>query len=1042
MFYTDSISKSFLTGRGSWGPAEQYTPVDRWTAYEDPTYMGFYFRFLPNTVTSNTDYDYFPQGLFLGADGYHVGLPGTTNPAPETLEHPDSAVSYLQRRNEFYRADMMREFRDGMITMTTKSPWVFEKVTGLNEIWKFDPGVNYRAKDKKIVFDCTESINARMTYLIDLYRKASFDTAYMRYMLPDNQRYFSMELVVTEIRTMQYKQETFEPVTFLSFECDYCEFDFFGESPTYLDNLSRYAGEGARVKIPIKIGTIRERNRYGLLEAILSDTYGTFYRGKDWAKASFGPATSAKNTTDIPITTSQLGDILGRKKEVYSDGDVLTAQFNGLNPSKNLGNLGILGNLARGAIAALSSSLQTAINSRLLGNVYGFSLANLVGQLGGVLNNPIAAAQGIAANFASPEAIQAGVLGSVALSGAEIKLVEDLLGKAQTALESVAGTPLESASIADLVADQNEAIKNTQFSQNLEGDPGNTTFSSSNATLAGNPGSTPLDSNGAALSGNPGKTTFDSAGAVIEGNPGKTNLDSNGGDIKGSPEKEKLDSNGATLEGNSSKTAFESSGATLEGNSGKTTFASNGATLDGNPGKSNLDSNGAKIEGNPGKSKLDSNGAKIEGNPGKSKLDSNGAKIEGNPGTTELDPGSVKIEGNPGTTELDPGSVKIEGDPGKAKLDPENIKIEGDPGKAKLDPGNIKIEGKPGKTNLDPGSVKIEGNPGKAKLDPGSVKIEGNPGKANLDPGSVKIEGNPGKANLDSTKVKIEGKLEKQNLTQPSIMNSAMGKIIFGNNGTSLDGSLGKIVFSAASTTNKDPGKADIKTTKPNVSPLGTEKLESPIIAKIPLGKEIFSGVESGLIADKQEKVSFDPTPSNNDKLENIELSGAAITKSEVGKVDLGIAPNLVEKTDVLGSTDLATPISKEDKMSNINLTSSPVEGSAPGNVDLVQPDKIGEEAIGNTPLLPNYDKDDTNMGNASFTQPVPSSDNPDNMQVEFDAVPKPADLTQTNIGLEGVATGQDIAEGKGKPIDRKIIGGAQSNVNIGNNDTESTINK
>jgi hypothetical protein len=48
--------------------------ITRWNDIEDFTYLGFYFRFLPNTTTSdNIDLDYLPQGLFLGASSTKTG---------------------------------------------------------------------------------------------------------------------------------------------------------------------------------------------------------------------------------------------------------------------------------------------------------------------------------------------------------------------------------------------------------------------------------------------------------------------------------------------------------------------------------------------------------------------------------------------------------------------------------------------------------------------------------------------------------------------------------------------------------------------------------------------------------------------------------------------------------------------------------------------------------------------------------------------------------------------------------------------------------
>jgi len=1047
MFYTDSISKAFLTGRGGSIPGWEFAPVDRWNAYEDPTYMGFYFRFLPYTVTDGNDLDYFPQGLFLGASGYTPPLPQTGNPAPETQEHPDSAVSYLVRRGEHYRADMMREFRDGMIQIATQCPWVFEKVTGMNELWKFDPKIPFRGKEKKLVFDCTESINGRMTYLIDLYRKAAFDTAYMRHMLPDNQRYFSMELTVTEIRNMQ-QQFSFDPfipkssidfetVTFLNFRLDFCEFDFFGESPAYLDTLMTYAGENAKLKIPIKVGRIKEVNRYGLLDAVLSDTFGISSRGKEQSRSSFGPLTKAQNIGDELQGEKELDNIRGRKRAFRPSGDLLVrGDMEGdpnilfdllpsavadilsnagletpqaapgpeslLNvnldapplpaplPPVNLATGGLLSNLATGAIAALTNSLRTAVTGKFLGNVYGLSLADLVGQLGGILNNPIAAAQGIAANFASPEAVAAGALGGVTLSGSQIELVEDLLGKAQTALSAVAGTPLESVSIADLVGDQNEAIKNTKFSQNLEGTPGKTILAgsdaklagtpgktvleSSDATLAGNPGTTVLAGSDAKLDGNPGSTVLVENGAVIDGNPGSAVLVSNDAKLDGNPGKTILDENGAVIEGNPGAAILVGSGANLGGNPGKTTLEENGAVIDGNPGEAKLEGANVKIDGNPGAAKLEGANVKIDGSPGEAKLEGANVKIEGNPGKTMLEENGAVIEGKPGETKLEGANVKLDGKPGETKLDGPNLKIEGNPGKTKLEENGAVIEGNPGETKLTGANVKLDGKPGETKLDGPNLKIEGNPGKTKLEGSNAEIEGDPGKSKLDGADVKIEGKPGIANLEGNNIdIEGDPGKTKLDGNAAKIEGNPGKSnLDSPEITLEGTPGSVLLNTgdVKIEGNPGSTElnvsnvKLEgSPGAVKLEGSGVTLDGILQSTnlsspdvnLQGGQEKISLDSANINLEgQLDNLKLNSPStklegkLGKEKFDKSSVKLEGNLGKTKFTQG--DYKSKLEGTPGAIKFNDSTGKIEGT-PGQVKLDSGNAKVEGAPGKTQL-------------------------------------------------------------------------------------------
>jgi hypothetical protein len=189
MQFTDSVTRKFLQySSPSWRNEYATTRPNKFKDYEDPTYIGFYVRFkdlnqLPYKDVTG-DFDTWPGGLFYNED------------------HPDSAIKYLKNIGEYTRAQMLREFIEG-IQNIQRMPWFITKVSGLEDIWKINPAESFRGKDKKLTFETLESIDLKMTYLIDLYRKACYDSVYMRWMLPENLRKFEMELVITEIRSMQ-----------------------------------------------------------------------------------------------------------------------------------------------------------------------------------------------------------------------------------------------------------------------------------------------------------------------------------------------------------------------------------------------------------------------------------------------------------------------------------------------------------------------------------------------------------------------------------------------------------------------------------------------------------------------------------------------------------------------------------------------------------------------------------------------------------------------------------------------------------------------
>ncbi len=425
MKYADSITKSFL----SYGQARIQPSGGPILEWQDPTYLGFQWRII-NTqdYSGDTDLDYYPQGLFL----------------PD--EDPDSAVSYFVRTNQESRAEMIREFKKGFLALLKEAPWYFTKVTGLGDIWKITPGNSFRGKEKKITIETEEAIDLKITYLLDLYRKAVFDSGWMRYALPENQRMFAMELVVAEVRPMQTSLQswidlnagTSDPgiilsdvgglfqaagnfangiaeggtglgtaaksaalsavagkvglrapwstTTFLSFRFDLCTFDVFSVSPNYLESVGKTASDKAMNNIVINTPYISEVNSYGLLGAVLKDSY----YASDYLY----------DIKDLNQQSRTISDTLGGKSFTSTVELAL-----------------------RGLTDRVASSLG-------LENVYGFSLSSIGNTIQGLANNPIGTAGNLLQQFSAQGGVTPEQLGNIGLTGEEVRLISEFLGNA------------------------------------------------------------------------------------------------------------------------------------------------------------------------------------------------------------------------------------------------------------------------------------------------------------------------------------------------------------------------------------------------------------------------------------------------------------------------------------------------------------------------------------------------------------------------------------------------------------------------------------
>jgi len=427
MKYADSVTKNFL----SYGQPRIAPNGGVILEWQDPTYLGFQWRILNTTdytrASGQLDLDYFPQGLFLSDDD------------------PDSAYSYFIRTNQGSRAAMIKEFRTGFIQLLKEAPWYFTKVSGLADIWKIAPGNSYRGKDKKITIETEEAIDLKITYLMDLYRKAVFDPVWMRYALPENQRMFAMELVVAEVRPMQTTlkhwtdlnagssnpgiilndignlfqtagnftdrlgdagtigtglanvglsavagqlglRAPWSTTTFLSFRFDQCTFDVFNSAPNYLESVGKIADTKATNNIIINTPFISEVNSYGLLGAVLKDSY---YSG-DYNY----------NIFDVNEQARTVNDTLGG---------------------------GRFSTVVEVELRKLADNLSSLLG---IENVYGFSTSSLVGAVQGLVNSPVAAVQNLLQNFTRQNANGLVVedLGNMGLEGQDVQLIASILG--------------------------------------------------------------------------------------------------------------------------------------------------------------------------------------------------------------------------------------------------------------------------------------------------------------------------------------------------------------------------------------------------------------------------------------------------------------------------------------------------------------------------------------------------------------------------------------------------------------------------------------
>jgi len=340
--------------------------------FEDPTYLGFKLAFDFDPTHRN-----FENGM-------------TDDPLFSTDASLESAQRYLKATGFSNRAEMLERFKQNLRFINTQSPWFFQSITGLNELWKIEHGENFnpfRGKDKVLEISCLESIDMRLTALADSYRKATYDAKFMRFLLPENLMWFTLRVQVCEMRsfhkisdainkinpaifTVNPNLETtpkiplalnrdsghssheasFEEVkdlvSLMEFHLTHCTFDFSesfpSDGPISMDGNMNMAKQ----KFKINVGHISETHSYKLMDLVLKD--GVNQENGNGLSQRMPDFDKAFNTRSDNILTST---ILGLQNNLQD-------RLNQIS--------GIPGNLiARGVNMA-----SEAVNRVVLGNVY------------------------------------------------------------------------------------------------------------------------------------------------------------------------------------------------------------------------------------------------------------------------------------------------------------------------------------------------------------------------------------------------------------------------------------------------------------------------------------------------------------------------------------------------------------------------------------------------------------------------------------------------------------------------------------------------
>jgi hypothetical protein len=393
--------------------------------FQDPTYFGF--------------------KLFFHFDQPDSGL-------LSTVDHPNTALGYLNRIGDTLRAQYLTLFVDHLKNINSITPWFFQTVDGLTDAWtrqldsdEFKPLLS---KDRKITIGCLEeSIDLRITALMDLYRKACFDWPNRREIVPKNLRQFKFKVYLYEARQVNRgasknstqisntegllgknpvsENEPLQNVDIINpninrvmFDFGFCEFLADSGGAIFDGGVSHREMKTAFQKIEISYRTVLEDNIYNIwsptkrvsdMVTLLLDTaaldnpqiapkFASPEKPGGYGVASISnPGFNAIRAADEYLGISDAVNNIRNMFSVPTNGGRIGNVYGLSQPS--------IPPIAQAALNEIESTALGQLNNLLLGNVYGFGVGDI--QALGNANPASLAAQAISA-------IQGGNNGSLA----------------------------------------------------------------------------------------------------------------------------------------------------------------------------------------------------------------------------------------------------------------------------------------------------------------------------------------------------------------------------------------------------------------------------------------------------------------------------------------------------------------------------------------------------------------------------------------------------------------------------------------------------
>lgn len=125
----------------------------------------------------------------------------------------NSAWAYLKMNNEDERAEMLKEFVNLLSNISSDCPWYFAELGGLDQAIErkqvTDRDFKIEDSNKRLTIKCLpDAYDDRISTLLDLYRSIVWSWQWKREVLPANLRKFDMSIMIFDAPTRPYSTDS------------------------------------------------------------------------------------------------------------------------------------------------------------------------------------------------------------------------------------------------------------------------------------------------------------------------------------------------------------------------------------------------------------------------------------------------------------------------------------------------------------------------------------------------------------------------------------------------------------------------------------------------------------------------------------------------------------------------------------------------------------------------------------------------------------------------------------------------------------------